>query len=108
MILFISKVDLVIGPDTGPTHISWALNVPSITLFGPTPSWRNSFETKKNRSIASGSIVNAFKINKRDYSIRNININKVIGVNESNTSYITRSNLEIKNLFSKLGIFLIG
>ena len=39
---------------------------------------------------------------------QNINIKKVIGVNESNTSHIKRSNLEIKNLFSKLGIFLIG
>jgi hypothetical protein len=37
-----------------------------------------------------------------------INIQKVIGVNENNTSLIKRSNLEIKNLFSKLGIFLIG
>ena len=37
-----------------------------------------------------------------------INIEKVIGVNENNTSLIKRSNLEIKNLFSKLGIFLIG
>ena len=39
---------------------------------------------------------------------QNINIKKVIGVNESSTSYIKRSNLEIKNFFSKLGIFLIG
>mgnify|MGYP001501528197 FL=1 len=39
---------------------------------------------------------------------KNINIKKVIGVNENNTSLIKRSNLEIKNLFSKLGIFLIG
>ena len=39
---------------------------------------------------------------------QNINIKKVIGVNENNTSLIKRSNLEIKNLFSKLGIFLIG
>jgi methionine biosynthesis protein MetW len=38
----------------------------------------------------------------------NINIKKVIGVNENNTSLIKSSNLEIKNLFSKLGIFLIG
>jgi heptosyltransferase-1 len=33
----ISRADLVIGGDTGPTHIAWANNVPSITLFGPTP-----------------------------------------------------------------------
>ena len=39
---------------------------------------------------------------------KNINIKKVIGVNEDNTSLIKRGNLEIKNLFSKLGIFLIG
>ena len=36
------------------------------------------------------------------------NIKKVIGVNEDKTSLITKNNLEIKNLFSKLGIFLIG
>ena len=39
---------------------------------------------------------------------KNINIKKVIGVNEDKTSLIKRGNLEIKNLFSKLGIFLIG
>ena len=39
---------------------------------------------------------------------KNINIKKVIGVNENNTSLIKRNNLELKNLFSKLGIFLIG
>ncbi len=37
-----------------------------------------------------------------------INIKKIIGVNENKISLIKRSNLEIKNLFSKLGIFLIG
>jgi len=39
---------------------------------------------------------------------KNINIKKVIGVSEDKTSLIKKSNLEIKNLFSKLGIFLIG
>ena len=39
---------------------------------------------------------------------QNINIKKVIGLNEDNTSLINRSNLELKNFFSKLGIFLIG
>jgi len=38
----------------------------------------------------------------------NINIKKVIGVNEDSISLIKRSNLEVKNLFSKLGVFLIG
>ena len=39
---------------------------------------------------------------------QNINIQKVIGVNEDKTSLIKKSNLETKNFFSKLGIFLIG
>ena len=39
---------------------------------------------------------------------KNIEIKKVVGVNENNTSFIWKGNLEIKNLFSKLGIFLIG
>ena len=39
---------------------------------------------------------------------KKINIKKVIGVNENKTSIIKKSNLEIKNLFSKVGIFLIG
>ena len=39
---------------------------------------------------------------------KKINIIKVIGLNENKTSIIKRSNLEIKNLISKLGIFLIS
>jgi len=39
---------------------------------------------------------------------QNIEIKKVIGVNENNISLIKKNNLEMKNLFSKLGIFLIG
>ena len=35
-------------------------------------------------------------------------IKKAVGVNENKTSIIKKSNLEIKNLFSKVGIFLIG
>ena len=39
---------------------------------------------------------------------KNIKIDKVIGVNEDKTSEIKKSNLEMKNLFSKLGIFLLS
>ena len=39
---------------------------------------------------------------------QNIEIKKVIGVNENKISLIKKSNLEMKNLFSKLGVFLIG
>ena len=39
---------------------------------------------------------------------KNIKIKKAVGVNEDKTSEIKKSNLEIKNFFSKLGIFLVG
>ena len=39
---------------------------------------------------------------------KNIKIQKVVGVNEDKISLIEKSNLETKNFFSKLGIFLIG
>ena len=53
LILLISKVDLVIGSDTGPTHMAWAMNIPSITLFGPTPGYSNTYRTEINRIIES-------------------------------------------------------
>jgi methionine biosynthesis protein MetW len=39
---------------------------------------------------------------------QNLNIKKVIGINENKTSFINKKNLELKNFFSKVGIFLIG
>ncbi len=39
---------------------------------------------------------------------KNIKINQIIGVNEDKTSKIRKNNLEIKNLFSKIGIFQLG
>ena len=82
LLSLIIQVDLVIGPDTGPTHLAWALNVPSITLFGPTPGYRNSFITDMNKTIESDSKVNPFKINKEDYSINDINVEDISEVAE--------------------------
>jgi len=78
----VSKVDLVIGPDTGPTHMAWALNVPSITLFGPTPGYRNSYITKINRNIESKSSVNPLKIDKNDLSIKDIDVQEILQISK--------------------------
>ena len=77
LISLIYQVDLVIGPDTGPTHMAWAVNVPSITIFGPTPSYRNSYVTNINKVIESNSIVNPYKIDKNDFSIKDITVNDI-------------------------------
>ncbi len=64
----IAKSDLLIGNDTGPTHMAWGLNIPSITIFGPTPVNR-VYQTDINKVINSKSKVNHYKLNKEDYSI---------------------------------------
>lgn len=67
----ISKASLVIGNDTGPTHIAWGCNVPSITIFGPTPINR-IYITPINKAVKSKSEVDHYKLNKNDFSIQEI------------------------------------
>ena len=77
LVSYISACDLLIGNDTGPTHMAWAQNIPSITLFGPTNE-RMIYETPKNIAIHSPSDVNIFKINKNDFSIKEIQVNDIV------------------------------
>jgi heptosyltransferase-1 len=74
----ITKADLLVGNDTGPTHMAWALNRPSITIFGPTPVSR-VYQTDINKVVKSASVVNPYKLNKQDYSIREISEQEIIG-----------------------------
>jgi heptosyltransferase-1 len=73
----IAKADLLIGNDTGPTHMAWALNRPSITIFGPTPV-RMTYQTNINKVVKSASIVNPLKLNRLDNSIQEIDENEII------------------------------
>jgi len=73
----IAQSDLLIGNDTGPTHMAWGLNIPSITIFGPTPINR-VYQTPINKVIKSDSIVDHYKLNKEDFSIYEINPNEIV------------------------------
>jgi len=75
----IQQSSLLIGNDTGPTHMAWALNRPSITLFGPTPIER-AFQTPINKMLKSGSKINHFKLNKNDFSIKEIKVSSIIKI----------------------------
>ena len=75
---FIVQLDLVVGGDTGPTHMAWALNIPSITLFGSTPGYRNTYVTDINKILESKSKVDPFKIDKSDQSIKTIKVSDII------------------------------
>lgn len=76
LVSYIGSCDLLIGNDTGPTHMAWAQNIASITLFGPTNT-RMIYETPKNIGIESPSEVDIFKINKNDFSIKEIEVKEI-------------------------------
>ena len=73
----IQQSSLLIGNDTGPTHMAWALNRPSITLFGPTPIER-AFQTPINTVLKSSSKVDHFNLDKKDFSIKEIKVDDVV------------------------------
>jgi len=73
----IDNLDLVIGNDTGPTHIAWAMNKGSITLFGPTPASKMMWQGPKHIAIESDSAVNPLKLNRSDMSIKNISFETI-------------------------------
>jgi heptosyltransferase-1 len=75
----VARCDLLIGNDTGPTHMAWGLNRPSITLFGPTPVSR-VYQTDINKVLKSPSRVDPFKLNKNDYSIGEIGVDQIIAL----------------------------
>jgi len=75
----IHNSSLLIGNDTGPTHMAWGLNVPSITLFGPTPINR-VYQTPINRVLKSNSKVDHFHLDKSDYSIKEIEVSDIVKI----------------------------
>jgi len=75
----IVHASLLIGNDTGPSHMAWALNRPSITLFGPTPVER-TFQTPINKVLQSSSKINHFKLDKNDFSIKEIKASNIIKI----------------------------
>ena len=77
----------------------------SLLFFGKMPVTKtlpNSWYNTPNLHMCTIKDLFHFCIKK------NIEIKRAIGINEDKTSEIKRNNLEIKNFFSKLGIFLIG
>lgn len=76
----ISSADLVIGADSGPTHFAWAQNRPSITIFGPTPSERNTLTGSINKVVDCGKVINPLKLNKQDFCIRNIDAQEIVSI----------------------------
>ena len=76
----IDHSDLTIGGDSGPTHIAWALNKPSVTIFGPTPSERNTLKTDINLSVDCKKKIDPKRLNKEDMCIKDIDESEIIAL----------------------------
>jgi len=72
---------LLIGNDTGPSHLAWGMNKPSIVLFGPTPINR-VYQTHINRVLKSSSKVNHFALDKNDFSIKEIKVDYIVEISQ--------------------------
>jgi heptosyltransferase-1 len=59
--------------------MAWGLNVPSITIFGPTPINR-VYVTSINKVIKSSSKIDHYKLNKNDFSICEIKASEIVDI----------------------------
>ena len=77
---FMDTCDLIIGNDSGITHLAWAQNYATITLFGNRSGARNAFATPKNLIIQATPKheINAFHIDKSDFCINDIDPAQII------------------------------
>lgn len=71
----LTKIQLVIGGDTGITHLAWALKRKSITIYGNTPIERFILEGENHISISKFKYK---KIMKNDFSICDIESSEII------------------------------
>ena len=79
--IIVGNSSLVIGNDTGPSHLAWAMNIPSVVLFGPTPVNR-VYQTKINRVIKSSSKVDHYNLDKNDFSIKEIQVEDIVKISK--------------------------
>lgn len=77
---FMDTCDLIIGNDSGITHLAWAQNYATITLFGNRSGARNAFATPKNLIIQAipKHEIDAFHIDKSDFCINDIDPAQII------------------------------
>lgn len=60
----LSNINIVIGPDTGVTHLAWALNTKTITLYGN--SNKSSGKNMRNTKLERVLLGNDYVVSKND------------------------------------------
>ncbi|WP_104749477.1 lipopolysaccharide heptosyltransferase I [Helicobacter cynogastricus] len=70
----VSRMHAVVGGDTGIVHLAWALQIPSVTLYGNTPKERFELKGKDHIALVGNAQAN---YSKKDFSIQNISPKQV-------------------------------
>lgn len=73
----VDNVEIVIGGDTGVTHLAWAMKKPSITLYGNTPMQRFILKGEKNLALSGNAEAN---YQKDDFSIAKIEPQEIVNL----------------------------
>ena len=83
LIALTKMMRLIIGNDSGPTHLAFAMNRPSITIFGASWDKRVCLLGPQNKSINAGKKFNKnknFKFDKSDFCIRRIDEEEIFAL----------------------------
>lgn len=73
----IDNVEIVIGGDTGVTHLAWAMKKASITLYGNTPMQRFILKGERNFALSGNAEAN---YQKDDFSIGKIEPQEIVNL----------------------------
>tara|TARA_X000001036_G_scaffold378450_1_gene368809 strand:- start:1298 stop:1891 length:594 start_codon:yes stop_codon:yes gene_type:complete len=99
-LLRIGKSSIVSIPNFG----YWKVRT-SLLLFGRMPETKSlPYKWYDTPNLHMCTIKDFYELCKN----RNINMKKIVGLNNNKTSLINYNNIKLKNLFSEVGIFLIS
>jgi len=99
-LLRIGKASIVSIPNFG----YWKVRT-SLLMFGRMPETRSlPYKWYDTPNLHMCTIEDFYEL----CNIKNIKMKKIVGINNNKTSLINNNNISLKNLFSEIGIFLLG
>ena len=99
-LLRIGKASIVSIPNFG----YWKVRS-SLLMFGRMPETRSlPYKWYDTPNLHMCTIKDFYEL----CNVKNIKMKKIVGINNNKTSLIHNNNISLKNLFSEIGIFLLG
>jgi heptosyltransferase-1 len=80
LVSLMRRADLLVGGDTGPTHLAAAMGVPLVALFGPTSPERNGPGGPGEKRVLrdAASVTSYKKTGKTDAGLMNLSVETVV------------------------------